>query len=372
MMTMFMQIGLWVAVALPGSPQVTRGLIEQALDEPTRITLEDITLRDAIAVITEQTGVKIVMPLEVMGFVPHGPETVIEKVSIADMPLRQGLTDLFSPLGMMFVVQDGLVEIVPKGALLCLGRPATWAELDTLFELSAMQPGVDEQALAILRSRVQFQLRVRDPWPILQAAIRDVGVGPGDQVLTVACANLGWAWCLSDRQLAIGSVENLIRRQLQQPVNLRMNNRPLIDILQALGGLIHTPVRLEPGALQMLPLNVQRSFSVNAFHQSAEQVLDQISAYTGLGYLINPEGVLFYAPGSADPPGPVARIDEQDAASFQADPYVGKLVVPLSGGASVEWLIRRSELPDDLRSMREEALREAFEALRRQVGTQAP
>ena len=228
-----------------------------------------------------------------------------------------------------------------------------------------MQPGVDEDALSRLRSRIQFQLAVPDAWTKLSAAIRNVGAGPGDQVLTVACANLGWAWCLSDQQIVIGLVENLIRRQLQQPINLRMNNRTLIEVMQELGNLIHVVVRAEPGALRSLPLHVQKNFSLNASNQPAEQVLDQIAAYTGLGYLINPDGVLFYA--TADQVERGDEDEQRDETSFRADPYVGKLVVPLGDGTSVEWLIRRSEIPPDLREMREEALREAFEALRRQA-----
>jgi len=364
MMCTLLHVCLLMAIAGAGPIHDTRALIEQALDEPAQITLEQITLRDAIQAITEQTGVRIVMTYEVMDFVPHGAETLIEKIEIANMSLRQGLTELFSPLGMTFVVQDGFVEIIPKEALLCLGRPATWAELDTLSALSGMQPGVDEDALAWLRGRLQFQLAVPDAWAKLSTAVSNVGAGPGDQVLTVACAHLGWAWCLSDQQIVIGSVESLIRRQLQQPVNLRMNNRTLIDVMQALGAAVHVAVRAEPGALNSLPLHIQKNFSLNAANQPAEQVLDQIAAYTGLGYLINPEGVLFYITG--EPAAAPDQKDDQRAASFSADPYVGKLVVPLGDGTSIEWLIRRSEVPPELRGMRDEALREAFDALRRQ------
>jgi hypothetical protein len=55
-----------------------------------------------------------------------------------------------------------------------------------------------------------------------------------------------------------------------------------------------------------------------------------------------------------------------------ADPYVGKLVVPLDDGKSMEWLIRRSELPEDLQRMRERDLTEMIEALRKKVPTDRP
>ena len=125
MMVAFIQLCLSAAIAAPGPASDTRGLIEQALDEPAQITLKEITLRDAIQAITEQTGVKIVMVPEVMDMVPHGPDTLVREIVIADMTLREGLTGLFASLGMTFVVQNGFVEVIPKEELLCLGRPPT-------------------------------------------------------------------------------------------------------------------------------------------------------------------------------------------------------------------------------------------------------
>ena len=58
------------------------------------------------------------------------------------------------------------------------------------------------------------------------------------------------------------------------------------------------------------------------------------------------------------------------AAPTGADPYVAKMVISLEGGKTVEWLIRRSELPEDLRQMRERDI-EAFISALRQRGPSA-
>src|SRR5439155_18690863 len=71
-----------------------RPLIEQALDEPGRITLDNIRLGDAIKKVSEQTGVNIVMPESAMRLTPQGPNTIIKKVDIARIPLREGLQKL--------------------------------------------------------------------------------------------------------------------------------------------------------------------------------------------------------------------------------------------------------------------------------------
>lgn len=370
MMTTLLHVCVLMGVANPSTLLDTRVLIEQALDESTAITLDNVKLGDAIQIITEQSGVKIVMSPEVMGLVPHGPETLIQQVQIANMPLRQGLTELFSPLGMTFAVGDSYVEIVPKEALLCLGRPPTWMELDVLAKLSATQPGIDDDALAALRPRIQFQMAVPAAWILLSEAIRSVGAGPGDEVLTIACANLGWAWCLSDQRIVIVPMERQIQRQLQQPVSLRINDRPLIDVLQALAERVNVDIRSEPGALASLPIYMQRGFSVNVHQLSAEEVLDKIAAHTGFGYLIEPDGVLFYKVGNGS--GRNLAGDAPPASVSLSDPYVAKVVVPLGGGKSIEWLIRRSELPEDLQRMRQRDLVEIFEAVRRHATEAQP
>lgn len=339
-----------------------RGLIEQALSEPTEITLENIKLSDAIAVVAEQTGVRIIMSPDVMQLVPMGPDAVIQKVDIANLPLRDGLTRLFGPLGMTWVVRGDGVEVIPKEAILCLGRAPTWPELETLFELSAMQPGLDPAALAKLQTRVQFQLPIPDAWRMLSGAIRNVGAGPGDEVMNVACGGLGWGWCLSDRRIVVSPLEQLMRRRLQQPISLRMNNRPLFDVLNAVGAPVSVAVRMEPGTLTSLPVQMQRHFSLNVQQQPVEQVLDFIAAYTGLGYFVGPDGVMFYRPESKGPEPKVA--ESTGPAPNPTDPYVAKMTIPLEGGNSFEWLIRRSELPEDLRQMRERDIETVIAALR--------
>ncbi len=351
-----------------------RALIEKALAEPTQITLENIKLGEAIDVITSQSGVKIVMAPEVMRLVPEGPETLIHKVDIANIPLRDGLARLFAPLGMTFRVADDHVEIVPREALLCLGRTPTWAELEAFTQLSAVQPGLNPEQLSNLQARIQFQVPVPDAWNILTQAIRNVGAGPGDEVLSVACAHLGWAWCVADDRIVVSTFDQQIRRRLKQPISLRMNNRTLFEVMQAVGSAVNIAVRVDPGAMTSLPSQVQKNFSLNVHQQSVEQVLDTISAYTGLGYLLNPDGIVFYRAdeNGSSSGGPSSNLTGQPPASSPtSDPYVAKITIPLEDGRTFEWLIRRSELPDDLRQMRDRDIQDFIEEFRQKRSADA-
>jgi len=299
--------------------------------------------------------------------VPGGAETLIRELDLTNAPLRDGLRQMFSPLGMNIEVRDGFVEVVPDAALRCLGRAPTWEELRLLGELKKMRPGTDEAALTRLRPLVQFVVAARDGWPPLAEAIRSVGAGRADSVLTLACERLGLAWCLAGDHLVIRSRADQFRERLQGTISLRVNYRPLVDVLYEISKRIGVPVRTEPGALASVPIQIQRSFSINVADATIEHVLDQVAAFTGLAYAVEAEGVLFYRVTRA------STADSQDATgdvgsmSPVADPYVGKVVVPLPDGTSIEWHIRLSELPPDLRQRRLEDLKRAFEALRGQV-----
>jgi hypothetical protein len=359
---------LLLAAGAPLTDQ--RALIEQALDEPSKIELTGVKLGQAFEIVTEQTGVEVMMPPEVMALIPYGADTLVN-ASIENIPLRQGLIDLVAPLGMTFEVRDDHVEIVPIPPLVWLGRAATWAELDLLAALREMQPGVSEADLDGLRERIQFQVSVPDPFTVLASAIRDTGAGNGIEVLSVACDKLGWAWTMSGERIIVLSIEQQYRRQLQWSIRVRISNQPLPEAIRRVGLHAGVPIRLEPGALQTLPADVQRHFSLNVNDLSAEEALDMISAYTGLGYLINQDGVLFYQVDRNAAAGP----ESEEAGAFGAaspttaakrghDPYVAGIEIQLQDGKTIKWLIRESELPEDLKERRQRDIDEHFDALR--------
>lgn len=346
----------------------SRALIEQALGEPTKITLQSVTLADAMRLVTEQTGVDVRMSSEVMALVPGGGEMVIQRVDIANVPLGQGLTDLFSPLGMEFEVAEDHVRIVPKPALRALGHAPSWAELGTLQKLGGVTLGGGATLPDEWKQTTVFDVAggadsesAKGLWNSLQREISHLPAGSGDYVLSAACARLGWAWMLDGAGLRIVPAESAVQRLLQQTVSLRMNGRPLFEVIAELERLSGVSMRVEPGALATLPDAVQRGFWLDVRGQTVERALESVSAYTGLSYLIGPDGVTLFQPSSRSGKSAEGRGDS----SGRGDPFVGKVVVPLPDGTSIEWVVRWSELPDDLRQRREKDLERAFEAIRR-------
>lgn len=367
MQMMWVILILRAMMLMPSTFLDTRALIERALDEESPITLENVRLADAIQKLFDQTGVRIVMAENVMAYLPHGADTKINKAEIAHIPLRRGLIELFGPLGMTFRVMDDHVAIIPKEAIFLLGRTATWAELDLLRRLESWHPGSDPSALEKLRPLIQFQVFTRDPWGDLVNAMKTVGAGSADEVLKFACGSLGWTWRLSGDKIVVTTLEHALRENLQRPISLRINSRPLFETLTKVGELANVPIRLESADL------APRIYSLTVTAAPAEQVLAKIAAETGMGYFIESGTVIFYSlnregmasPGAADPaPSTIS------GNSAGARPRVMvKVVETLSDGKAIEYLYWENDLPEDLRDRREEILRLAIEELRHRGDT---
>jgi hypothetical protein len=92
---------------------------------------------------------------------------------------------------------------------------------------------------------------------------------------------------------------------------------------------------LEPGAVQRVPPEF-RSVRLILDNVSVQQVLETLSGFTGMGYVINERGVYLWNPSynSLPPTAPV-----------RADPVVG--MIQLEDG--IELLLRESQIPPDLR-----------------------
>ncbi len=335
-------------------------LIEQALDQTMQFEIEDTPVLEALGTLTAETGVDIDIVPGSVDLLPYGSSTQVS-VILKNLSLREGMARFLQPLGMTFEVTADGVRVFPKPALLRIGRRATWAELDGIAFVRETDWPAAVQAPETLRSRLQFRVEVEDPWSLLATAVTRTGAGPGDQVLTLACQSLGWAWFPEGEKIVILSSENQIRRQLSHPISMRCTHRPLIEALQQLARRANVPVRHEPGVLASLPPRTRQNFSLLVEEATVGEVLEQIAAATGLGYRIAEDAVVFYHPGAV-----VAQPDEADRAKKpRRDPYVAKLALPAKPGeVQVEILIRQSELSPEAIQARRELIRKADEILR--------
>lgn len=351
-----------------------RPIVEQALDQPTELTVESAPLDEVFAVIANETGVDVTVAPGAIDLLPYGSATEVT-AEIRNITLREGLTRLLAPLGMTFEATQTGIEVFPGIGLERLGRRATWPELKTLEWLRNVRFDQNPDAVSQLRGRMQFQVPDPNPWPLLSAAIEKVGAGPGDDVLEIACRSLGWTWYPWGEQVAVVSLRQQMERQLSLLVSVRLSHRPLSEVLRDLARQAGLAIRLGPDAADALPIQTRKSFTLIADNVTAAEALEEIALATGLNYEVRDDGVVLTAPGS--PATAATEASESTEPSRRRDPYVAKITLPVAaGGYQLEFVVRESDLSPEVNELRKKLLDDANrvmeEALRQRFESESP
>ncbi|MCP4248675.1 MAG: hypothetical protein GY778_16645 [bacterium] len=337
-------------------------LVEAALDQPVKLNLQDTPLAEAFETVAQETGVVVTVDPATFDLLPYGADTKVN-ARMQNIALRQGLIHLAAPLGLRFEVRDRGIDILPTAALTRIGRRATWDELDALAWLTGLDFMANGSAAEQLAKRIQFRVGDVDGWPPLQRAVQRVGAGPGGQVLTLATDSLDWTWYPQGNRIVVLTKTAQIKRQLDGVVSIRQSHRKLIDVVQSVGRQVHLTVRADPGAVASLPIQTRDNFSLHAENKTAREALEAVAASSGLGYRVEPDGVVFFHPGQAGAT-PTASAKPGASRARSADPYVGKISVTGPDGVVIELLLHESDLSDETNRLREKYLEQADEIIR--------
>lgn len=343
--------------------------VEQALDEKYDLDIRDKSLLAAFDEITHRSGVRIVIDEDSLDRLPYGEQTKLT-VTIKGASLREVLTALLRPLGLVYQVRKNAVQVTAGAPLRRIVRRATWEELDLLRKLTE-SPWSDSFWDSL---NVQFQ----DGGPdgklnkaTFAALARDVGAGPMTEVLYNVCNRLGLIWYPASDRIVILSKQRQAERQLSRKVSLRFFRTPLMDVLLDLGREADMLVKLEPGAIASIPAHLAQNFSLTLENYSVRQALEVIAGTTGLAYFVEPDGIrIARAPqGTAVPAG----LAEGDAAkaleAMQANAVVGMVTTKgRDGGPDVTFFVRQSDLPADLKGLYQRKIQESVSVLRKTLG----
>jgi hypothetical protein len=344
-----------------------RALVELALDEPgKKITLQDVTILEAFERIADQTGIELQVRPEVLELLPYGAETRIREVTLSGQPMRQALRTLLGQLGMEYEVREGYLQVILTPVVSRQADPVTWDELRLLGNLRDLRPGTNQSDLESLRGLVRIKVAEPDAWAVISETMQRIGPGSADELLEAATEPYGWTWLLEDDHVDVVPIALQLQRQLDRRVNLRMSNRPLFDVLLAVGRDLGVAVRMEPSASAALPEETRTNFTLRADGLTGFETLDAISQATGLPYLVDPDGVIYYDPGQLNSTSaPAGQLPPADSAASpgRQDPYIGQVVVPLPDGSEVRWLVRQSEVPPNVLELRDQHLQRAFDIL---------
>jgi len=345
----------WIAVlvlgVLAGSrlarllAQETSALINKALDEQLPKLELDKPLPQAMEQITQLTGVRLREDPLVWDVLPSEISELI-KAKIENLTLREALTAIVRKLGLQLVLRDQYVEIQPMPGLARLGQRASIDELKAMDLLSSRPaalkneyPTVRELLEAVdlkLEAEKEVQVAIENRIGEAVPMNRTVFV-PRNATLMDALESLPKetkaTWYPWGKSIVVTTKENRTRRLLEKPLTIRTGERGM-DVMQLLGEIsarTKVPIDYQPGVIQTVPLEARNVRGV-VENAPAHQILEEISASTGLLYAIEDEKVTISSPQAAGGAAP-------------RDPAVG--LIQLDNGMQI--LVPSSQVPADMR-----------------------
>jgi hypothetical protein len=339
----------------------TSALINEALDKPVKMELKT-TLPTALQTITKQTGVPIDADRSVYELLPWGEQTNVD-VTIENQTLREALAAIARKLGLDFVLKPESVELRPLPALRRLSRRATVDELRALdllgstpLQLNNTRPtlrqlvdGVDAK-LQSLKSDFAVEFRagdtVRAEQPV--SVPRNATMA---QALEAIAQETDATWYPWGGSVVVVSKEDQVRNQLEKAVTVRYNGVELAQVLSELSQMAGVAFSIEPGAIQRVPPEF-RTVKLLLENASIRQALENIAGFTGLGYVVNAKGVYIWNQSAT--PG---------AGGGPRDPIIG--TIQLKDG--MQLFVRESQVPADVRDYMRQKLKTEVEGIRKQM-----
>lgn len=348
----------------------TSALINQALDKSVNLQLDGV-LPTVLKTIEDQTGVRITPTNDVYDLLPWGEQTNI-KAKIENQTLRSALSAITHKLGLNWELGQFDVIIKPMPALARLGRRATVAELQSLDLLTEAPLGehkeqmtvqelvnaIDQKLATIKKPSLSIQLRSGDPDDPQAGTIkldtpinvrRDATLAEALQDMTRQSDATWYPW---GKDIVIVPKQQQIRLQLDKTITARYAGQDISKVLDSLSQKAGVPFQVEPGAYQRVPPEY-RTIKLDLDNASIRQVLEDIRGFTGLDYVVKPDGIYIWNQN----PNPTST------ARGGNDPVIA--TVEADGGLQV--FLRESDLPSDVVEYLKHKKEEEVARLRRRM-----
>lgn len=335
----------------PADPRPAAEALDRTLGD---LQLESQTLAAVLETLSKRAGVRFDIDDDTYATLPWGRDTRLATLKLSGASLRAALDEILKPLGFVYSIGENSVRIVPSDALARINRRATWDDLHYLQMLNSTP--CTQQNLAKIKFQYRITTKTNAP-QLLGNQFKRAGDGTIAQILDVATRALGWTWFPDQDHVVILSAQAHIAHNLARTVTARYNQMGLAHILLDLADKADVPIFLEPGLMLKLPPNTANNYTLLLQQTTVRDALELICAETGLAYQILRDGIsISLAP---DAKGNAA------GARNRGDPYVARIVVPAkNGNYNYEFLIRESELPQDVREYRGQMIDEMIEKVR--------
>lgn len=332
---------IFLLTSISFAQQNTSALINEALDKIYPLDL-NTTLPVAMKAIGEQTGVRIEATSSTWELLPWGDQTTIS-AKIEGKTLRDALDAIAHKLGLTVVLRDETVELRPMPALARLGRRSTVQELQSLDLLARTPAGLSTDrptVRALLEAVDQKLVDTKSPFAIENRS--GDAARPDQQVFVARNASLMDAleaiaketratWYPWGKSVVVVPKEDQIRNQLSKSITIRYNGVDVSQVLAELSQRSGVEFSIEPGAIQRISPEF-RTVRLYLDNATIKQALENLAGFTGLGYVVNENGVYIWNQ-LTNPTTGGAR-----------DPAIG--LIQLNNGMQI--LVPQSQIPPDM------------------------
>jgi len=382
--------------------------LQEKLSKDAKIQLNDVTIAEALKKIGETAEVKIVLSDEAVWKLPFGEATRLS-VSLSG-PLADSLTEMLNTFFMRYAVSDNEITIYPRAELEhILGRPTT-KQLELLkriytrpievYLLEELQRTINQavgQDVLISPIHVQAQLnnllrqlvgkeaihiildprtrrsvvvkKAREPEPNEPTFVNNLPtpvtvVQLLNQVSATGYESSATTWYISGMdfpgqipEIHVVSAEDFREAMFDQVIDISFEERADM-ILQRLAGWAGMELlvsKIEPSWLEeIIAVNMQNIKLKQALRNIVSTVDGDVDIDFGGNYIRIIQGPI----RSQKPAVPRRTKSSGDA----GEGYVGKISIPMEGGKYyVEFMLRESDLTEELKKLREEKIKEVIQ-----------
>lgn len=323
--------------------QSSSALLNEALDKIYPLEAASTTpLPIVMKAIGEQTGVRIEASPAVWELLPWGDQTTVS-FKIEGKTLRDALDAIARKLGLIVVLREQAVELQPMPALTRLGRRSSVQELAALDLLASTPAALGSERPTVRQLLEAVDLKLENLKSTYAIENRAADAARADQqifvprnaslmdALEALVKETRATWYPWGKSIVIIPKEDQVRGQLNKTITIRYNGVDVSQVLAELSQRAAVDFTIEPGAIQRVP-NEFRTIRLLLDNVTIRQALENLAGFTGLGYVVNENGVYIWNQLSS-PGGSATR-----------DPAIGMIL--LDNG--MQLLVRESECPPDL------------------------
>jgi hypothetical protein len=364
-----------VGFVFAGPARADKKQLQEKLNKNISIELDDVTIAEALETIGQKAELKIVVSDEALWKLPEG-ETTRLSVTLEGR-LGDSMTEMLRAFFMRYAVGDEQITIYPRPELEhIIGRPGT-RQLELLkniysgrltfsrdFSAEMVNSLIGKYMGGVSFLPYDIPKRI---YEILKASETNKGTSPTTLAVLleqIGADQIGPHWYISVTELPneipmikMVSEQDFRQAKLDQIIDVSFVDERADVILQKLAGW----VGMELSTRNIEPSWLEEKITVKMQNLTLLQALQSIVGTVDGAINVSPRDNSLIVQGPISRQKTVVPTRKSQETSSADDGYVGKISIPMDGGRYfLEFMLRQSDLPEDLKDFREQMIKEVL------------